>query len=273
MLTRVQAWLAPTDPQSKLLVSLKLRTAGTGKWYLQSAQYKAWKAGGTSFTWLYGSAGSGKTILSAGIIEDMQECCAENPAKSLAFFFFDFNDVEKQDPANMVKSLLSQFLSRCDCVPDTVRSLHATCEHGRREASQQQLLQALRETLELLPAPFVVLDALDECSSWDALFDIVVEMRSWGKTTLRVLLTSRKETKIEEALEDIVPPNNWTCLESRLVDKDIGTYVEERLAKDKSFKRWQRDSEIREEIERTLGRKAHGMYSLSTLHVINLSWC
>ena len=273
MLTRVQEWLAPTDSQSKLLASLKLRTAGTGKWYLRSAQYEAWKAGGTSFTWLYGSAGSGKTILSAGIIEDMQECCAENPAKSLAFFFFDFNDVEKQDPANMVKSLLSQFLNRCNRVPDTVRSLRATCENGRREASQQQLLQALRDTLELLPAPFVVLDALDECSSWDALFDIVMEMRSWRKCTLRVLLTSRKEIMIEEALEDIVPSNNRTCLESHLVDKDIVTYVQERLAKDKSFKRWQRDPETQGEIEKALGRKAHGMYSLPSPYVISKSRC
>jgi hypothetical protein len=262
MLTRVQEWLAPTDPQSKLLASLKLRTAGTGKWYLRSAQYHAWKAGGTSFTWLYGSAGSGKTILSAGIIKDMQEFCAEDPAKSLAFFFFDFNDVEKQDPINMVKSLLSQFLNRCNRVPDTVRSLHATCENGRREASQQQLLQALRGTLELLPAPFVVLDALDECSNWDGLFDILHEMQSWGKDTLRVLLTSRKEVDIEEALEDVVAPDGGTCLESRLVDRDIRTYVQERLAKDKSFKRWQRDSEIKKEIEGTLGRKANGMYGL-----------
>lgn len=262
MPTRVQEWLAPTDPQSKLLVSLKLRTVGTGKWYLQSAQYEAWKAGGTSFTWLYGSAGSGKTILSAGIIEDIQEFCAKDPTKSLAFFFFDFNDVEKQEPINMVKSLLSQFLNRCNSVPDTVRSLYATCENRRREASQQQLLQALRETLELLPAPFVVLDALDECSNWDGLFDILYEMQSWGRDTLRVLLTSRKEVDIEEALEDVVAPDDGICLESRLVDRDIRTYVQERLAKDKSFKRWQRDSEIKKEIEGTLGRKANGMYGL-----------
>lgn len=249
-------------------MSLKLRTAGTGKWYLQSARYEAWKAGRTSFTWLYGSAGSGKTILSAGIIKDMQEFCAEDPAKSLAFFFFDFNDVEKQDPVNMVKSLLSQFLNRCNSVPDTVRSLHASCENGRRQASQQQLLQALRDTLELLLAPFVVLDALDECRSWEALLDILQEMQGWGKDTLRVLLTSRKEVEIEETLGNMVPLNDRTCLESHFVDKDIGTYVQERLAKDISFKRWQKDSEMREEIERTLGRKANGMYSLLSSYAI-----
>jgi hypothetical protein len=264
MLTRVQEWLAPTDSQSKLLASLKLRTAGTGKWYLRSAQYEAWKAGGTSFTWLYGSAGSGKTILSAGIIRDMQEFCAENPAKSLAFFFFDFNDVEKQDPVNMVKSLLSQFLNRCNSVPDTLRSLHATCEKERREASQEELLQALRDTLEHLPAPFIVLDALDECSSWGTLFETIEEMQKWEKK-IRIILTSRKEVMIEDDLEDVVPPDDRICLESHLVDIDIKTYVQERLAH-KSFKRWRRDSAIQKEIQRTLGQKAHGMYSLSSMH-------
>lgn len=223
---------------------------------------------GGSFAWLYGSAGSGKTILSAGIIEDLQGYCDVDPARSLAFFFFDFNDAEKQNPISMVKSLLSQFLNRCTHVPEGVRSLHATCENSRREASEQQLLQALRDTLDLLPAPFVVLDALDECSNWKLLFDILQEMQSWGKDTLRVLLTSRKEVEIEETLGNTVPPSNRTCLESHLVDKDIGTYVQEMLAKDVSFKRWQKDSEMREEIEKTLGRKVNGMYSLPSSYII-----
>lgn len=223
---------------------------------------------GGSFTWLYGSPGSGKTILSAGIIEDLQGYCDVDPARSLAFFFFDFNDAEKQHPISMMKSLLSQFLNRCTHVPEGVRSLNATCENNRREASEQQLLQALKDTLDLLPAPFVVLDALDECSNWKALFDILQEIQSWSKDTLRVLLTSRKEVEIEETLGNTVPPNNRTCLESHLVDKDIGTYVQERLTKDKSFRRWQGDSAMKQEIERTLGRKANGMYSLPSSYAI-----
>lgn len=224
--------------------------------------------GGVQFTWLYGSAGSGKTTLSASIIEDMQKLCDADPAKSLAFFFFDFNDADKQNPVNMLRSLLNQFLNKCTHVPEGVRSLHAACENGRREASEQQLLGALKDTLEALPAPFVVLDALDECSSWRALFDILQEMQSWGKDTLRVLLTSRKEIKIEDALEDAVSPDNRTCLESHLVDKDISTYVHERLGKDRDFKRWQGDTALKEEIERTLGRKANGMYGLPSSYAI-----
>jgi hypothetical protein len=248
--------------------SLKLRSAETGKWYLQGAQYEAWKVDGGSFTWLYGSAGSGKTILSAGIIEDLQGYCDVDPARSLAFFFFDFNDAEKQSPINMVRSLLSQFLNRCTHVPEGVRSLHATCENSRREASEQQLLKALRDTLDLLPAPFVVLDALDECSNWKSLFDILQEVQSWGKDTLRVLLTSRKHVEVEEDLEDVVLLDDRICLESHLVDRDIRTYVQERLAKDKDFKRWQSDAAIKTEIEKTLGRKANGMYNLPSSYAI-----
>ena len=265
MLARLAQWLAPPDPFLNLRKSLKLRSVETGKWYLQSVQYEAWKARGPSYTWLHGSAGSGKTILSAGIIQDLQEYCNDDPARSLAFFFFDFNDIDKQDPVNMVKSLLSQFLNRCVRVPEALQSVYAACEGGRRQASEQHLLHALKHTLELLPAPFVVLDALDECSACDGLFDILRQMRSWGITALRVLMTSRREVEIEEALEELVLHDSRTCLESHLVDKDIRTYVHERLSKDKSFRRWQKDQDIQEEIEMTLGRKARGMYSLAPI--------
>lgn len=265
MLTCVQTWLAHTDPVSILMKSLKLRSPGTGTWYLQSAQYTAWRTKGNEFTWLYGSAGSGKTFLSAGIIEDLQKYCNNDPAKSLAFFFFDFNDNEKQSPRSMLKSLLSQFLRRFTSVPEMVQSLYAACGNGRREASQEQLLQALRDTIEMIPAPFVVLDALDECSDWKTLLDILTEMQSWGASALRVLLTSRREIVIEEALEDIIKSENTICLKSHLVDKDIETYVHERLVREKSFRKWNdyKNKDVRENIEITLGRGAHGMYSLT----------
>jgi hypothetical protein len=266
MLARIQQWLEPPDPLLNLRKSLKLRSTETGKWYLQGSQYEAWKgASAPPFTWLHGSPGSGKTILSAGIVNDLQEYCKDDPARSLGFFFFDFDDVEKQDPTNMVKSLLSQFLGKCARVPEVVQALHAACENGRRQASEQQFIQALKHTIELLPAPFIVLDALDECCSRDRLYDILEQMKDWGMTTLRVLVTSRKEVEIEEALEGIVLPDNETGLESHLVDKDIQTYVRKRLATDKSFRRWKNDEEIQGEIERTLGRKAHGMYSPSQI--------
>jgi len=73
-----------------------------------------------------------------------------------------------------------------------------------------------------------------------------------------VLLTSRKEVDIEEELEYIPEPAT-ICLETGAVDSDIRTYVRERLDQDKGLKRWQRDPEIRKQIEDVITSKSNGM--------------
>lgn len=66
------AWLSPPDPVDNLKKSLARRSPGTGEWYLRSRQYESWKTRKASISWLHGSVGSGKTLLSAGIIDDLQ---------------------------------------------------------------------------------------------------------------------------------------------------------------------------------------------------------
>ncbi|GAB7358286.1 hypothetical protein MBLNU230_g2360t1 [Neophaeotheca triangularis] len=272
-LISIQQWLAPPDPFMNLRRSLKTRTADTGKWYLQGARYDAWKTGAVPSTWLYGSAGAGKTILNASIIADLQDYCDQDPARSLAFFFFDFNDAEKQVPINMVKSILSQLLDKCPHVPETLQSLYNTCRNGGRRPSQEQLLTVLEQTTKLLPAPYVVLDALDECSEREELLGVLKEMQGWNQATLRVLTTSRKEVDITDAMEEVIPQSHWTSLETHLVDSDIRKYVHKRLTTDKSFKEWQESKDVQEEIETTLGRKAKGMFRWAACQMDSLAQC
>jgi hypothetical protein len=47
------------------------------------------------FLWLYGIPGCGKTILSSTIIEDVLYHY-HDPTMAVIYFYFDFNDVEKQ---------------------------------------------------------------------------------------------------------------------------------------------------------------------------------
>nr|OQO18690.1 hypothetical protein B0A51_14563 [Rachicladosporium sp. CCFEE 5018] len=273
MRARLKQWLAPPDPFSNLNKALKSRSVDTGKWYLQGKQYEAWKTTGHPYTWLYGSAGSGKTILSAGIVDDLQTFCRDDPARSLAIFFFDFNDVDKQDALKMVKSLISQFLDKCPGIPDALQAAYAACDDGRRQPSEHQLLTALKRTLEHLPAPFVVLDALDECNAREDLFDVLQQIRSWDKSSVRMLATSRREIDIEEGLEKLIPAGSTIPLESHLVDGDIRTYVHERLSSDTGFRRWQTDQPMQEEIEMTLGRKACGMFRWAACQLDVLAKC
>lgn len=258
----IKGWLTPPDPSLNLRKSLKLRVADTGAWFLQSTQYSEWKASDASFLWLYGSAGSGKTILSSGIVEDLLPDCRNDPARALAYFYFDFNESAKQDPLSMVKSLLRQFMDRCARTPQALQSTYASCQNGQREPSYLELDDALKNIVETSPTSYIVLDALDECTARTELFEILEQIHSWGIANLHVLVTSRIEVDIEEALEGIVPKSDRVCLESRLVNQDIRTYIVERLQQDKFLRRWQQDLAIQEEIQSTLVQKAGGMYDV-----------
>ncbi|KAI9820909.1 MAG: hypothetical protein M1826_000823 [Phylliscum demangeonii] len=69
---------------------------------------------------------------------------------------------------------------------------------------------------------YIIVDALDECSDWDELLDVMQEIVEWKMSSLHLLVTSRKEKKIEDrfhALQPVLIP-----LQSRQVDGDIRLY-------------------------------------------------
>ncbi|KAK5676541.1 hypothetical protein LTS10_010842 [Elasticomyces elasticus] len=269
MRRELEKWLDPPDPTLNHRRSLKLRTPDTGAWLLEGDNYNRWKPEMPSFLWLYGSAGSGKTILSAGVIHDLQAYCEDDPEQTLAYFYYDFNDSAKQDPVNMIKSLLSQFLEQGVRIPQSLQS----CSNMGRSISSDQLLDALHETLRACPASYIVLDALDECTARVDLLDMLMEIHSWSIPTLNLVATSRKDVDIEDRMKKLTTSRGRIYLESNVVDADIRTYVQTRLMREESFRRWQKVPAIRNEIEVTLARKAHGMFRWAACQLDVLAHC
>lgn len=97
-----------------------------------------------SILWLYGIPGCGKTILSSTIIQDLFQHCVDDPGKVVAYFYFDFNDLEKQIPELMVKSLICQFSQKCVRIPASLETLFTSCEYGQRYPSLDSLLDVLQ---------------------------------------------------------------------------------------------------------------------------------
>jgi Cdc6-like AAA superfamily ATPase len=109
-LGQLRQWLFAADPTSNYDQALKQRQDATGIWLLTSDQYLRWKNVTASFLWLYGIPGSGKTILSSTIIEDILFSKDENREFALAHFYFNFNDPQKQTAESLLKSLTWQLL-------------------------------------------------------------------------------------------------------------------------------------------------------------------
>jgi hypothetical protein len=102
-LERIYDWLSAADPSSNYQQALKQRHQNTGLWFLESDQYRAWKNDPASFLWLHGIPGSGKTILSSIVLEDVLRTCHSTGEKAVLYFYFDFNDSQKQLAESMLR--------------------------------------------------------------------------------------------------------------------------------------------------------------------------
>ena len=207
--------------------------------------------------WLHGTPGCGKTVLSSTILEHVLGQHHAKPDSAVLYFYFDFNDSEKQRHEKMIRSLIVQLSKYCS---DTgLLKLYASCSNGERQPSREILLNALRQMMTSMRDTYIILDALDECTERDELLADLEEIVSWEDAKLHVLVTSRREKDIEEALTPLSDERSKISIQSALVNGDIRTYVHERLRIDRKLQRWQKNPQVQQEIETTLMRKADGM--------------
>jgi hypothetical protein len=226
---------------------------------MKSDFYADWKTNPNSFLWLHGIPGCGKTILSSTVIEDVHCHCSHDHSLAVLYFYFDFNDIEKQQHEKMIRSLILQLSFRCKDTPRGLRSLFSFCRDGDRPPPFDELLAALQKMIREFKGVYIILDALDECKDKEKLLEDIETITGWELENLHILVTSRGEKDIEDSLDSLVDGTKKICIQSALVNDDIRIYVHKRLQTDQKLKRWQDRPEVQQEIETILVRKADGM--------------
>jgi hypothetical protein len=257
---KIYSWLSAPDPSTNYHKAHKQRQAKTGLWLLDSASFIKWKAGAASRLWLYGIPGCGKTILSSTVIEHLLQHCHGNASMVTAYFYFDFNDTQKQDPELMFRSLLRQLLQHSVKIPKAVNALFSACENGHRQPSLHALLELTPQVMQQFAHAYIVLDALDECTQRQELMDVLETVAAWQLGNVHLLMTSRKERDIESSLDSYVKEEDTVCLQRDVVDRDIQRYIQQRLSDDKTLTKWNKDAAVRQKIEAALMHGARGMY-------------
>jgi hypothetical protein len=263
-LGKICGWLSAPDPSTNYHKAHKMRQAETGLWLLQNARFAEWKQSAASRMWLHGIPGCGKTILSSTIIEHLLQHCHGDASMVTAYFYFDFNDAQEQDPELMLRSLLSQLLQRSFTIPKGVDVLFSTCGNGKRQPALHALLEVLPQVMQRFMHVYLILDALDECKQRPELMDVLETVARWPLDNVHLLMTSRKERDIESSLESYIKEEYTISLQRDVVDKDIQRYVQQRLSVDKTLAKWNKDAAIRQEIEAALMHGARGMYVFLT---------
>jgi hypothetical protein len=258
-LGKIRSWFLAPDPSTNYHKAHKQRQAETGLWLLDGPTFAEWKESAASRLWLYGIPGCGKTILSSTIIGHLLQHCHDNASMVTVYFYFDFNDAQKQDPELMLRSLLCQLLQRSCMIPKGVNALFSSSDNGQRQPPLHALLEVTPQVMQQFTHIYIVLDALDECTQRLELMTMLETIAGWQLNNVHLLMTSRKEQDIEGSLESYVKEEHTICLQRDLVDKDIQRYVQQRLSDDGTVAKWNKDAAIRQEIEAALMNGARGM--------------
>ncbi|KAF7136844.1 hypothetical protein CNMCM5793_006414 [Aspergillus hiratsukae] len=269
---KIYDWLKPPDPSTNLNEAQKKRHEGTGTWFLQSEPFKEWKAGKRRYVWLHGIPGCGKTVLSATIIEHLNQQL--DSSHVVLDFFFDFTDTNKQSLDTLVRSLVAQLYSRCENSRKELDKLFSSCEYGRQQPTHESLLDTFQHMVNHVEKIQIVIDALDECKTRRDLLLWMERLARSGHPGLDLLATSRREEDIESELKRWMHRGNLLSIQQDPVNHDIRAYVHERLRNNNGgFERWHSEQSVQDEIETELMKKADGMFRWAACQLDILQKC
>ena len=185
---------------------------------------------------------------------------------SMAYFYFDFRDANKQGFRDLLLSLLTQLSARsgrCDILSD----LYSAHDEGKNQPSDDTLAECLKEMLTLPDQcpTYLVIDALDESpnttgipSPRERVLQIVKELVEPRHSNLHICVTSRPEVDIRDILEPLTS-RQVSLHDQSGQKKDIVEYIKSVVYSNSQpiMKRWR--TEDKELVIEVLSERADGM--------------
>jgi hypothetical protein len=184
---------------------------------------------------------------------------------TMAYYYFDFRDVKKQDCYGLLSSLISQLSAESDSCYNILSRLYSDNGRGIRKPDIDALKECLTEMLRL-PGQgpiYIVVDGLDECpnfpgmpSARDEVLQLIEELVDLKLPNLHLCAASRPEMDIRIVLEPL------TTLKILLHDErgqkeDIIKYIESVVRSNRTIRRWTEEDKLL--VVNTLSDKSDGM--------------
>jgi hypothetical protein len=186
---------------------------------------------------------------------------------SMAYFYFDFRDANKQDLQDLLHSLLTQLSACSGSRCDILSNLYSAHEQGKKQPSDSILGNCLKEMLTLPDQrpTYLIIDALDESpnapgipSPRETVLQLLEELVNLSLPNLHICVTSRFEIDIRNVLEPLT--SRSVSLHDQTGQKqDIADYIRSVVYSDSEqiMKRWR--MEDKELVIETLSERADGM--------------
>ncbi|KAF9065998.1 ankyrin repeat-containing domain protein [Rhodocollybia butyracea] len=252
----IRKWLKAPDPSTNFVASCDKRTPGTGQWIFSDPQFVEWREATSGMLWIQGKVGSGKTFLSAAIIENLQA----NQAFLCCYYYFDNRDNShtKTNARGLLQSLLLQMATRDETVHPALHELYRKSNHGLMEPTIAGLSATLEVVSKDLSPVYLVLDAMDECSE---AIDVLKHLAHL-KENLCIAVTSRY-------LAETVDDASWYIHldDTESFRQDVAKYLKDKFSHRKL------QPELLNEIVDHLNESAQGQFRWVDCQVTVLQRC
>jgi hypothetical protein len=184
---------------------------------------------------------------------------------TLAYYYFDFRDVKKQDCYGLLSSLISQLSTKSDSCFNILSHLYSESLRDAQKPDIDALKICMTDMLSLPgQAPiYIIVDALDECPNFpgrpsfrEEVLELIEELVDLKLPNIHLCVASRPEMNIRIVLEPL------TSFKISLHDEsgqkaDIIQYIKSIVCSDRSMRRWK--EEDKKLVVNTLSDKADGM--------------
>jgi hypothetical protein len=204
-----------------------------------------------------------KHIRSA-IVQDIKGMLAAGLV-TMAYYYFDFRDIKKQDCYGLLSSLVLQLSAESDSCFNILSHLYSDHGRGMEKPDIDALNKCMTDMLSLPgQAPvYIIVDAVDECPNFPGrpsargeVLELIEDLGDLKLPNVHLCVASRPEMDIRVVLEPL------TSLKISLHDEsgqkeDIIAYIKSVVHSDRSIRRW--TEEDKQLVIDTLSDKADGM--------------
>ncbi|KAJ6602566.1 hypothetical protein DFH09DRAFT_1354883 [Mycena vulgaris] len=239
------------------------RQPGTGDWFLNSEEFKAWKAGLGAKLWCPGIPGAGKTVLMSIIVDHLRKNMQPGEHIGVAAIYLNHKETKIQTPPSLLASIWRQLVLQKP-ISLEIRQLYEKNYEACTRPSLEDFYQILCSAIIEYSKVYVVVDALDEYPEEQR--NTLLNHLAMLGPTVNIMFTSRPHFNIYTIF------STTSTLEIRATEHDIRCYVNAQTSKSLQLSSHIKSRpSLGDEIETQIVGRSDGMFLLAKLHINSLT--